>query len=102
MIPVSTCFDDSDEWIAAEALRDEFTLAQPIDDDQLQVDEAGEATTTFFAHFISFVADRVRDTSEDTPEHAARLAILFKAISHFTATHLSDIGARTSDPVATG
>jgi hypothetical protein len=33
----------------------------------------------------------VRDTSEDTPEHAARLAILFKTVSHFTATLLSDI-----------
>jgi fatty acid synthase subunit alpha, fungi type len=28
---------------------------------------------------------------EDTPEHAARLAILLRAVSHFTITLLSDI-----------
>jgi fatty acid synthase subunit alpha, fungi type len=33
----------------------------------------------------------VRATLEDTPEHAARLAILLRAVSHFTATLLSDI-----------
>jgi fatty acid synthase subunit alpha len=33
----------------------------------------------------------VRATPEDTPEHAARLAILLRAISHFTTTLLSDI-----------
>jgi fatty acid synthase subunit alpha len=50
-----------------------------------------EATTLFFARFICFVADRVRATLEDTPEHAARLAILLRAVSHFTTTLLSDI-----------
>jgi fatty acid synthase subunit alpha, fungi type len=33
----------------------------------------------------------VRATPEDTPEHAARLAILLKAVSHFITTYLSDI-----------
>lgn len=33
----------------------------------------------------------MRATPEDAPEHAARLAILLKAVSHFTTTHLSDI-----------
>jgi fatty acid synthase subunit alpha, fungi type len=87
-IPVSTC---SDQWIAAEVLRDEFIHAQSVDDAQPELDEAGEATTLFFARFLSFVADRVRATSEDTPEHAARLAVLLKAVSHFTTTLLSGI-----------
>ena len=33
----------------------------------------------------------MRTTLEDTPEHAARLAILLRAVSHFTTTLLSDI-----------
>ena len=33
----------------------------------------------------------MRATPDDTPEHAARLAILLKAVSHFTTTLLSDI-----------
>ncbi|KAI9439787.1 fatty acid synthase [Lactarius indigo] len=87
-IPVSTC---SNEWIAGEVLRDEFIHAQSIDDAQTEIDEAGEATTLFFARFLGFVADRVRATPEDAPEHAARLAVLLKAVSHFTTTLLSDI-----------
>ena len=87
-IPVSTC---SNEWIAGEVLRDEFIHTQSVDDAQAEIDEAGEATTLFFARFLGFVADRVRATPEDTPEHAARLAVLLKAVSHFTTTLLSDI-----------
>ena len=87
-IPVSTC---SNEWIAGEVLRDEFIHTQSVDDAQTEIDEAGEATTLFFARFLAFVADRVRATPEDTPEHAARLAVLLKAVSHFTTTLLSDI-----------
>ncbi len=87
-IPVSTC---SDQWIAAEVLRDEFIHAQSADDSQPELDEAGEATTLFLARFLAFVADRVRVTPEDTPEHAARLAVLLKAVSHFTTTLLSDV-----------
>jgi fatty acid synthase subunit alpha, fungi type len=33
----------------------------------------------------------VRAAPEDTPEHAARLAILLRAVSHFTTTLLSEI-----------
>jgi malonyl CoA-acyl carrier protein transacylase len=33
----------------------------------------------------------VRATPEDTPEHEARLAILLKAVSHFSTTYLSNI-----------
>ncbi|KAF8271214.1 fatty acid synthase [Lactarius quietus] len=87
-IPVSTC---SNEWIAGEVLRDEFIHAQSVDDAQTELDEAGEATTLFFARFLGFVADRVRATPEDTPEHVARLAVLLKAVSHFTITLLTDI-----------
>jgi hypothetical protein len=47
--------------------------------------------TLFFTRFIDFVADRVRATREDTPEHAARLAIVIRAVSHFATTLLSDI-----------
>ena len=77
--PAPTC---SDQRIAAEVLRDEFIHAQSVDDVQPEVDEAGEATTLFFARFIGFVADRVRATLEDSPEHVARLAILLRAVSH--------------------
>ena len=69
--------------------------AQSVDDVQPEVDEAGEATTLFLARFIGFVADCVRATLEDTPEHAARLAILLRAVSHFTTTLLSDIDLRS-------
>jgi fatty acid synthase subunit alpha, fungi type len=65
--------------------------SQPVDDVQPEVDEAGEAMTLFFARFVGFVADRVRATPEDIPEHAACLAILLRAVSHFTTTLLSDI-----------
>lgn len=87
-IPVST---HSDRWISAEVLRDEFIRTQSADGAQPELDEAGEATTLFFARFLGFVADRVRSTPEETPEHAARLAVLLEAVSHFTTTLLSDI-----------
>jgi fatty acid synthase subunit alpha, fungi type len=87
-IPVSTL---PDEWTAAEVLRDEFTHVQSLGDVQTPVDDVEEATTVFFAHFLGFVAERVRDTPEDMPEHPARLAILLKTFSHFTTTLLSDI-----------
>jgi fatty acid synthase subunit alpha, fungi type len=87
-IPIST---RPDQWIVVEVLRDEFIHAQSADDAQLTVDEAGEATTLLFARFLGFVADRVRATSEDAPEHAARLALLLAAVSHFTTTLLLDI-----------
>ncbi|KAI0264369.1 fatty acid synthase [Gloeopeniophorella convolvens] len=87
-IPVATC---SDEWIAAEVLRDEFIHAQPVDEARTETDEAGEANTLFFARFLGFVADRVRATPEGTAEHAARLAVLLKAVSHFASTLLSGI-----------
>jgi fatty acid synthase subunit alpha, fungi type len=87
-IPVSTC---SDEWIAAELLRDEFTHTQSLDDAPTSVDETGEATTVFFARFLGFVAEHVCAIPEDTPEHASRLAVLLKAVTHFTITLLSNI-----------
>ena len=87
-IPVSTY---SDQWIAAEVLRDDFIHTQSVDDVQPEVDEAGEATTLLFAHFIGFVTDHIRATPEDISEDTALLTILLRAISHFTATLLSDI-----------
>jgi fatty acid synthase subunit alpha len=60
--------------------------------------EAGEATTLFFTRFVGFIAVRVRATPEDTPEHAARLVIPLRAVSHFTITLLSDIDIHS--PVA--
>jgi hypothetical protein len=60
--------------------------SQSVDDVQPEVDEADEAMTLFVACFIGFVADHVRATPEDIPEHAARLAILLRAVSHLTTT----------------
>ena len=87
-IPISTY---SDQWIAAEVLRDDFIHTQSVDDVQPEVDKAGEATTLLFARFIGFITDHVRATPEDTPKHVALLTILLRAISHFTTTLLSDI-----------
>ena len=74
-----------------EVLRDDFIHAQLVDDVQPKVDKAREAMTLLFACFIGFVANRVRATPEDTPEHTALLVILLRAVSHFTITLLSDI-----------
>jgi fatty acid synthase subunit alpha, fungi type len=86
--PVSTC---SDQWIAAKVLRGKFIYVQSLDDVQPKVDEAGGAMTLFFVCLIGFIADCMHATSEDTPKHTACLAILLRAVSHFTTTLLSDI-----------
>ncbi|KAI0046589.1 fatty acid synthase [Auriscalpium vulgare] len=89
--PVST---DANEWIAAEVLRDEFAHAQAVQDaaeNAVELEDPAHATTQLFARFLAFAADRVRGSHEGSPEQQARLAVLLKALSQFSATLLADI-----------
>ncbi|KAI0067274.1 fatty acid synthase [Artomyces pyxidatus] len=90
-IPVST---EADQWIAAEVLRDEFTHIQTVQDatDNLpELEDPTHASIQLYARFLSFAAEKVRGSHEGAPDRQARLAVLLKAVSHFSATHLADI-----------
>ncbi|GBE87869.1 fatty acid synthase [Sparassis crispa] len=81
-IPVST---QSDEWIAAEVLRDEFTLSQPAALDTT-FDTEEQATLELYARFLGFVAQKL---DEDADSSAARTTVLLKILQHFTTSYLS-------------
>ncbi|KDQ57051.1 hypothetical protein JAAARDRAFT_35647 [Jaapia argillacea MUCL 33604] len=95
-IPVST---NSDEWIAAEVLRDEFVHTQSIQDTidaTVQLENITEATIELYASFLVFVAQKLHDETQSTQ---ARTAVLYNSLKHFTASYLSthDIHSVVSD-----
>ena len=77
-IPIST---ETNEWTAAEVLRDEFTHDDTLHTPS-QLEDVPQATIELFARFLRFVAQNV-----DADCH--RAAILCKAVNHFTTAHLS-------------
>ncbi|KZT67951.1 hypothetical protein DAEQUDRAFT_367722 [Daedalea quercina L-15889] len=83
-IPIST---ETNEWTAAEVLRDEFTH-----DDTLhtptQPEDVKQATIELFARFLRFIAQNVDADCHRTP-------ILCKAVNHFTASYLSQQDVHT-------
>ncbi|KAF9532470.1 fatty acid synthase [Crepidotus variabilis] len=85
-IPVST---QSDEWIAAEVLRDEFSHIQAqLDavDSTAQLENEAEATVELSARFLAHVADSI---NKDAQSIKARTALLFNVLKHFTSTYLA-------------
>jgi fatty acid synthase subunit alpha len=85
-IPVSTA---TDEWIAAEVLRDEFTHEQSLlDAEETPADEdKAEATVDLAARFLGFVSGRVHD---DPQSIHARTSLLLNVFKHFTLSYLSE------------
>ncbi|KAF8969171.1 fatty acid synthase [Flammula alnicola] len=85
-IPVST---NTDEWIAAEVLRDEFTHIQSqLDavDNAAQLDNEAEATVELAARFLAHVAASIPKDPQSTP---ARAALLLNVLKHFTSSYLA-------------
>ncbi|KAG9315241.1 hypothetical protein JVU11DRAFT_4375 [Chiua virens] len=86
-IPVST---NSDVWIAAEVLRDEFMYIHKQVD---SVDTPAEHGSTLqpevdlFARFLSFVAQRLSDDPQSTKAHTSLLLHVF---TRFLSSYLSD------------
>lgn len=92
-IPVSA---QSDKWIAAEILRDEFIQAQESAIENTEVENAAEASIELFARFLNFVAQRLDTDPQSSP---ARTSLLVDALKHFTNSYLSqqDVHTFTSD-----
>ncbi|TFK33214.1 fatty acid synthase [Crucibulum laeve] len=85
-IPVST---KTDEWIAAEVLRDEFTHIQStLDavDTTAELENEAEATVELAARFLSLVA---KSLGKDPQSTQARTALLYNVFEHFTSTYLA-------------
>ncbi len=84
-IPVST---NTDEWIAAEVLRDEFIHSQSQDavDATTQLEDESEATVELAANFLAHVASHIDSDSQSTE---ARTNLLLNALEYFTSTYLA-------------
>ncbi|KAF4614083.1 hypothetical protein D9613_007929 [Agrocybe pediades] len=86
-IPVST---QTDEWIAAEVLRDEFTHTQSqLDavDATAQLENEAEATVELSARFLAHVAASI---PRDPQSVSARTALLLNVLKHFTSSYLNN------------
>jgi fatty acid synthase subunit alpha len=86
-IPVST---ETNEWIAAEILRDNFTFS--LDGQDLVLDLDAGASIELSARFLSFVAERVHDKTHPI---SARLSVLSKVFEYFTFSYLSNNDVHT-------
>lgn len=85
-IPVSTT---TDEWIAAEVLRDEFTHEQSLldaVDATTQLENQQEATVELAARFLAHISTRLHQESQSTN---ARTSLLLNVFKHFTSTYLT-------------
>jgi fatty acid synthase subunit alpha len=84
-IPVST---QTDEWIAAEVLRDEFLHSEKVIDPIETADESdiSEATVSLSARFLAFICQRIH---EDTESMSPRIAFLLRVFKYFTSSYLS-------------
>ncbi|KAF8656258.1 hypothetical protein AX16_002694 [Volvariella volvacea WC 439] len=85
-IPVSA---SSDEWIAAEVLRDEFTHEQSLDnalDATTTLENQHEATVELEARFLAKIATSVHEESQSV---AARTSLLLNVFKHFSSSYLS-------------
>ncbi|EKM78079.1 hypothetical protein AGABI1DRAFT_61049 [Agaricus bisporus var. burnettii JB137-S8] len=84
-VPVST---KTDEWIAAEVLRDEFIHAQSLDaaDASSVIEDESEATVDLAAKFLAHVASNIDNDSQSTE---ARIRLLLNVLKHFTSSYLA-------------
>ncbi len=85
-IPVST---SSNEWVAAEILRDDFIHKEKNDgvvETTAELEDTAEATIELFARFLAFVADNIMP---GTTCATSRTAVLLNAFKAFSSTHLS-------------
>jgi len=84
-IPVST---KSDEWIAAEVLRDEFIYMQSQDAVQVTAEPENktEASIDLAAKFLAHIASNVDNDSQSTE---ARIQVLFNVLQYFTSLYLT-------------
>lgn len=94
-IPVST---NTDEWITAEVLRDEFEHSQSLlatVDATAQLENEAEATVELSAKFLALVAEKV---NEEPQSVTARTSLLLNVLKHFTSSYLSikDVHTLTS------
>jgi fatty acid synthase subunit alpha, fungi type len=78
----------TDEWIAAEVLRDEFLHAQSLLDaiETTEDTDLAEATVELATKFLTYISQNIHEAEESTP---ARTALLFSVFKHFTSTYLS-------------
>lgn len=82
-IPVST---QTDEWIAAEVLKDEFLHIQSQLDSPVPIEDDKEAEVNFTARFLSHIVDSI---PKDTQSSSARIALLLNVVKFFTSTYLA-------------
>lgn len=85
-IPVST---QSNEWIAAEVLREEFIHKQSLldaVDTTAQLDNEQDAAVELSALFLGHVAASLH---EDPQSASARTALLLNLLKHFTSSYLA-------------
>jgi fatty acid synthase subunit alpha len=83
--PVST---QTDEWIAAAVLRDEFLHSEKVIDPIETANESdiSEATVSLSARFLAFICQRIH---EDTESMSPRIAFLLQVFKYFTSSYLS-------------
>ena len=91
-MPVSA---ETDEWIAAEVLRDEFAFSLDEIDSAHDLPSDEKAAVELLARFLGFISQRLH---EDTQLTSARTALLLSVYKHFVSTHLSakDVHSLTS------
>lgn len=85
-IPVST---QSDEWIAAEVLREEFIHKQSLldtVDTTAQLENEQDAAVELSALFLGHVAASLHKDPQSAP---ARTALLLNLLKHFTSSYLA-------------
>jgi len=81
-IPVST---KSDEWIAAEVLRDEFIYMQS-QNAVTELENKTEASVDLVAKFLAHIASNIDNDSRSTE---ARIQVLFNVLQYFTSLYLT-------------
>ena len=77
----------SDDWIAAEVLRDDFITYADTIDSTPDPENVTQAEAVLFARFLSFVAQKLLDDVEYTK---ASTSLLSAGFAHFVSTYLSD------------
>ncbi|KAH7913599.1 hypothetical protein BJ138DRAFT_606981 [Hygrophoropsis aurantiaca] len=86
-IPVST---QSDQWIAAEVLRDDFIQSQNQIDavaNTAELEDASQASVELYARFLAYISQYVTEESQCLK---ARTSVLLNVFSHFVSTYLAD------------
>jgi fatty acid synthase subunit alpha, fungi type len=91
-IPAST---ETNEWIAAEVLRDEFHLSLDAMDFTRDSASPEKTTVELFARFLRFIAQGLQ---VDPQSGVVPISLLVNAFCHFFSTYLSNKDVHTLTP----